>query len=536
MKPIVIVGSGASGVHFALTALEKGREVLMLDVGRAGPAPVLPHASWLQLKDSLADPVGYFLGDRFEAVCYPGGRGEYYGLPPTKNYIFSDVPQFRQQATGFAPLVSFAEGGLAEAWTGGVYPFNDAELADFPFTWSDISPYYDVVADRIGISGAIDDLARFMPAHRHLMPPLRLDQHSSVLLDAYGRQRRSLNERLRCYVGRSRLATISHDRNSRQACTYTGRCLWGCPSGSLYTPAITLEACRRFPGFRHARGKYVRHFAIDRQRRVSADVVEDIAGGDVEEVAVETLVLAAGTLSTTRIFLESVYRATGECVTLGGLMDNRQILVPFANLAMLGRSYDPATYQFHQLGLGLEGVTAREYVHGQITTLKTALIHPIVQQLPFDLKTSLAIFSYLHAALGLVNINLRDTRRDGNTARLEPGAGSQPAKLLLRYEPDAEEPERVRRAVRQVKRVLRALNCFVPPGMTHVRPMGASVHYAGLLPMSSKRTPWTTSAHGQSHDFEGLFIADGSTFPFLPAKNLTFTLMANAARVADCIC
>jgi hypothetical protein len=26
---------------------------------------------------------------------------------------------------------------------------------------------------------------------------------------------------------------------------------------------------------------------------------------------------------------------------------------------------------------------------------------------------------------------------------------------------------------------------------------------------------------------------DGTTFPFLPAKNLTLSLMANAARIAD---
>ena len=31
-----------------------------------------------------------------------------------------------------------------------------------------------------------------------------------------------------------------------------------------------------------------------------------------------------------------------------------------------------------------------------------------------------------------------------------------------------------------------------------------------------------------------LFFVDGSTFPFLPAKNITFTLMANAVRIAHC--
>jgi choline dehydrogenase-like flavoprotein len=51
--------------------------------------------------------------------------------------------------------------------------------------------------------------------------------------------------------------------------------------------------------------------------------------------------------------------------------------------------------------------------------------------------------------------------------------------------------------------------------------------------MSESRRELTVSPQGQSHDFSNLFVVDGTTFPFLPAKNITFTLMANAVRVAD---
>ena len=77
------------------------------------------------------------------------------------------------------------------------------------------------------------------------------------------------------------------------------------------------------------------------------------------------------------------------------------------------------------------------------------------------------------------------------------------------------------------------MGCVVPPGMAHVRPMGASVHYAGTLPMTEAAAPFTTTPFCQSRDFENLYLVDGATFPFLPAKNITFTLMANAARVAE---
>jgi len=65
--------------------------------------------------------------------------------------------------------------------------------------------------------------------------------------------------------------------------------------------------------------------------------------------------------------------------------------------------------------------------------------------------------------------------------------------------------------------------------------MGASVHYSGTIPMSTLEQPYTVSKYCQSNDFKNLYIVDGTTMPFLPAKNVTFTLMANAVRVAESV-
>ena len=51
--------------------------------------------------------------------------------------------------------------------------------------------------------------------------------------------------------------------------------------------------------------------------------------------------------------------------------------------------------------------------------------------------------------------------------------------------------------------------------------------------MSAETRSLTTTELCESRDFANLYLADGSTFPFLPAKNLTFTLMANAVRIAS---
>jgi hypothetical protein len=229
--PIVIVGSGATAVHFAQTALEMGRRVVMLDVGHAASAHALPDASLNQLKSQLEDPAGYFLGENFESVILPDDDSEFYGFPPSKSYVFQGLKDYAVESKGFAPLMSFATGGLAQAWTGGCYPFNEGELEAFPFGWAEMAPAYGEVAARIGVSGAIqDDLSPYYPAHDGLMAPVNLDAHSEQLFRAYQRRRHKLNESHGFFMGRARIAALSHNLHGRKACSFTGRCLWGCPS------------------------------------------------------------------------------------------------------------------------------------------------------------------------------------------------------------------------------------------------------------------------------------------------------------------
>ena len=104
--------------------------------------------------------------------------------------------------------------------------------------------------------------------------------------------------------------------------------------------------------------------------------------------------------------------------------------------------------------------------------------------------------------------------------------------LVAHYQEDPAEPAQIRDAVRRTGRALRALGAVIPPGMIRILPKGASVHYAGTLPMSRSPIPLGSTPDGRSWDFPNLYFGDGATFPFLPAKNLTFTLMANAVRIA----
>ncbi len=526
---VLVVGSGASGVHFARKALALGRKVHMIDVGVAKPEPLLPDANFLQLKERLSKPHDYFLGKKNEALILPDNQEEYYGFPPSKEFVFADPLPRPQTSKGFDPLFSYAKGGLAEAWTGGSYPFNDGELADFPFTYTDIEPHYVDVARNIGLSGRLDDLSPILPFHDGIEEPVDLDAHGSHLLARY-QAKKSKFVQDAFTMGRARLAVLTQDRGERSGCKKLDRCLWGCPIGALYTPSWTLKELLANPDFSYECDLKVSHCQVTNSK-ITGVVVHPLKGGAQRTISCDKLVLAAGTLETARIVLKTIGEDGEEVPEFMGLMDNRQVLMPFVNLGMLGKKWDVENYQYHQLAMGLNVGEPMDYVHGLVTTLKSALIHPVVQNLPFSLGTSAKFFREMHTALGLVNINFSDYPREENRVGLDT-SGEQD-RLMIHYRPDSSEAKRVASVSKKFRKILGRLGCLAPKGMSHMRPMGASVHYAGTLPMTTKGGPWTLDQNGLSRTFENLWIVDGSGLPALPAKNLTFTLMANAARIGE---
>ena len=328
---------------------------------------------------------------------------------------------------------------------------------------------------------------------------------------------------------------LSHALGDRQPCISCGRCLWGCPNGAFYTPSLTLRQCLTHANFEYIPKVFVSHLELAPSGAIERIVSFDLRSGQEARQTADAYVLACGAISTSNLVLRSVYRSRKEIIRLGGLMDNRQILAPFCNLAMLGRSHNSQSYQYHQLALGIETGAPDRYVHGQITTLKTATTHPIFRNLPLDLKSSIGVFRNLRSSLAVLNLNFCDWRREQNFLTLSEkrkDADGWPV-LSICYRPPSGERETMRSACATARGFFRELGAPLIPGMLKIRPMGSSVHYAGTLPMSAERRAWAVSPTCQSYDIDNLFVVDGAVMPFLPAKNLTFTLMANAVRVAQ---
>jgi choline dehydrogenase-like flavoprotein len=87
-------------------------------------------------------------------------------------------------------------------------------------------------------------------------------------------------------------------------------------------------------------------------------------------------------------------------------------------------------------------------------------------------------------------------------------------------------------AERRLIRAFRRIGYFSAAALCQYPAMGSSLHYAGTLPMKTNAGCYQTGADGRLYGTKAVYVADGACFSALPAKNLTFTIMANALRIA----
>ena len=76
---------------------------------------------------------------------------------------------------------------------------------------------------------------------------------------------------------------------------------------SLYTPSLTLYECIKFPNFQYLPNMYVKHFDFNRQQKITSVVAEEIDTEKLHRFNVDKLVLAAGTLSSSKIVFEGIF-------------------------------------------------------------------------------------------------------------------------------------------------------------------------------------------------------------------------------------
>jgi choline dehydrogenase-like flavoprotein len=214
---VVIVGAGASGSTFAAVLAKAGRKVVVMDNGPDWTTSDLISSDIWGRRVKPAGAPFILEGKHTVAMGYQGG----YGVGGAALHYFANFPRLLPNDFRIK-----SEHNRAHDW---------------PISYDDVAPWYDKVAQEIGVSGDAKAEELWRPkGQRYPMPPMKTFKSGRVWLK--GLEANGIRM-VPAAVGMN-----SVEFKGRAACIYDGWCHVGCPIGALANPLVTFLADARKAG------------------------------------------------------------------------------------------------------------------------------------------------------------------------------------------------------------------------------------------------------------------------------------------------
>jgi hypothetical protein len=231
--------------------------------------------------------------------------------------------------------------------------------------------------------------------------------------------------------------------------------------------------------------------------------------------------LAAGALGSAKLVLKSFQ----DYETKLPLLENPTSLVPFLNPRFIGHPVEKYSHGLIQLNILYNGLLCSDYVQASFYNYTSPLSSDVIMNIPLSARANLMASKYLLPAMSIIQFFYSDKPHPSKYVRLADD------NLL---ETTSRQKFQMGDIERHFISTLRRLCFFSHPKLIQYPEPGNGIHYAGTLPMSDNRSMrYRTTKSGSLALTRHISVADAAIFPYLPAKNHTMTIMANAMRVAD---
>lgn len=525
---IIVVGSGVSAVHAAYPIVQAGLSVTMLDVGHEDPAyeAIIPDAPFSVIRKSDMEQYRYFLGENFEGISLEhAGTGPQ--VTPPRKFVLREVDTLTPVTSStFDSAESLAMGGLSGAWGAVCHPYLDNELRKCSLPAAEIREHYGRIANRIGISGTYQGMEAYMGRVEGLQPPLDIDVHAEMILSRY-RNKRDFFDRAGIYMGRPLMAVLTEPLNGRIPNQYHDMDFWSNKGESVYRAACTVRELQRYNNFSYRRPYLMESFSEDGQDACKVRA-RSLLNNKYETFEARRIILAAGALGTTRIVLRSLNRYDVNVP----VVCNPHTYIPCVHYRAIGNPRRDRCHSLAQLMMLYDPTGDSEHlVSSQIYSYRSLLLLKLIQDSVFPCRESLQIIRSLSHYLVIFIVQHEDSAGHDKYCVLRKGANGEGDYLEIEYNPSGQSLYDQQNREKSLVHIIRKLGCL-PIKIVHAG-HGASVHYAGQFPITSEDKDLTTETSGHLRGTRSVYVADGSVFPVLPAKGLTFTLMANADRIGE---
>jgi glucoside 3-dehydrogenase (cytochrome c) catalytic subunit len=544
---VIVVGSGASGGWAAKRLSEAGVHVALVDCGRPhGDEDFTEHKPAWELKyrdraDTLMRQTRPVQKDCYACMEY---NAHWFANDLEEPYSTPDDKPFSWQ--GRLRVI----GGRTNVWGRQSYRLSDLDFkatshdgydADWPISYADLAPYYDIVEEYVGISGQTEGVAE-LPDGK-FQPPM-------PMTCAETRLRTRVKQKLGRTVTIGRTANLTKPINGRQACHYCGPCERGCVTHSYFNSAFTTVAdalktgkytlipnamawqVLTDPGTHRATG--IRY--VDRNTR------------EAKKVYARAVVLCAQALESVRILLNSANREypNGLANSSGALghylMDHHSVSGAFGGFADLEPDRPRAGGPNRPNGIYVirfrntpNGPQQKDFIRGY-GFQGGGGSHFNFDAPGYGAAYKKALLTQPQSGISLGGFGETLAKFD-NFVEIDPSGavdafGIPTLKIHMKFGDN--ELAMMKDMAATAAEMLEAAGAVGVRSYVQPNPVpGWGIHEVGIARMGDDPKTSVLTQFCRTHDIDNLYVMDGSAFVSIACQNPTLTIMALAVRSTD---
>jgi len=520
---ICIVGSGPAGVACAHALIGRGIPVTLLDAG-VEMEPDLRQV----LATMSAQPPSAWSGADVERIKRPTEASD--GAIPLKAAYGSLFPyrhaakRLSLDAHGVDASPSYARGGFSNVWGATVLPYHPRDIVDWPVRFEELAPHYTAVGRLMHVAEQNDRLASEFPLFTDGSRPLKRSRQAEALMRDLEANADAL-ERDGWRFGYSRLAVMANAAGATGGCVYCGLCLYGCPYGLIYNSSATLEQLRRSDRFSYRPDVVVSR--VEESGGTVRILGESRTSGEALSFDADRVYLAAGAFNTTAILLASL-DAFDQPVAV---LDSQLFLVPTLRFQGVPAVADEQLFTLSQIFFELiKPSISSKTIHMQIYSYNdwyvTAMKRRIGALFPLARPWLTTLLSRLMAVQGYLPSELSP----GIKATLRRAGGGHT--LVLEAEDNARSSPVIDEIIGTLRRHRRHLRAVALTPLLERGAPGRGYHTGGSFPMRAQPSRFESDRWGRPYGFARVHVVDATVFPSIPSGPITFSVMANAHRIA----
>jgi len=513
---VVVVGAGLGGSAFCARLSERAPQLRIV---------CLERGDWVDRSAMPAYRRDWQSAALGAWATSPNARLSVDARLPSADYPIDD------SASPIKPLMWNGVGGSTINWAAHVPRLHPSDFRtkalggvgdDWPFSYFDLEPYYDLNDTAMGIAGLAGDPA-YPPKRSPRMPPLpigRMGETAARGFNALG---------WHWWPADAAISTV--DREDRRACNNAGPCLMGCPiqakasADIVYWPAAIKNGVK-------LRTRCVAQQVIVQGGRAIGVTYRDATGATQEQPAAFTVVAGNG-IGTARLLLASnvgrgVDGALGRYLMFHPIAYARGMFKeeldgprgPIGNCIYSHEFYEHQSGRPFIRGLQLQ-VTRENSLLAQAARLEPAWGAAAHRLLREEFRHSLPVM-----------VVAEDLPEAGNRVVLTEGiAADGLPEVRVEYTISENSRRILDFGLDRAEEMLRAIGAH-----RVVRVPLAPVtgwHLLGTARMGDDPARSVTNARGRCHAVPNLLVADGSLFPTAGAVNPGATIGALALKIAD---